>query len=66
MIEINILFLLVVGIFVGGAAGFLGSFMVLKRMALVGDAFTHPFFRDAADRDANQVHACSYGFNRPG
>ena len=41
MIEINILFLLVVGIFVGGAAGFLGSFMVLKRMALVGDAFTH-------------------------
>ncbi|MEX1061946.1 MAG: metal ABC transporter permease [Patescibacteria group bacterium] len=41
MIEINIIFLLVVGIFVGAAAGFLGSFMVLKRMALVGDAFTH-------------------------
>ena len=41
MIETNLLFLLLVGIFVGGAAGFLGSFMVLKRMSLVGDAFTH-------------------------
>jgi len=41
MAETNLLFILLVGIFVGGAAGFLGSFMVLKRMALVGDAFTH-------------------------
>jgi len=41
MIETNLLFILLVGIFVGGAAGFIGSFMVLKRMALVGDAFTH-------------------------
>lgn len=31
----------IVAIFVGGAAGALGSFMVLKRMALVGDALTH-------------------------
>jgi len=41
MVETNFLLILLVGIFVGGAAGFLGSFMVLKRMALVGDAFTH-------------------------
>ncbi len=41
MIETNFLFILLIGIFVGGAAGFIGSFMVLKRMALVGDAFTH-------------------------
>lgn len=32
---------LLVGLFVGGAAGLLGSFMVLKRMSLVGDALTH-------------------------
>ncbi len=32
---------LVVGIAVGAASGFLGSFMILKRMALVGDALTH-------------------------
>jgi len=32
---------LIVGIFVGGAAGYLGSLMVTKRMALVGDAFGH-------------------------
>ncbi len=32
---------LVVAIFTGGAAGALGSFMVMKRMALVGDALTH-------------------------
>ncbi len=30
-----------VGIFVGGAAGYLGSLMILKRMALVGDALSH-------------------------
>jgi ABC-type Mn2+/Zn2+ transport system permease subunit len=32
---------LVVGLAVGAASGFLGSFMILKRMALVGDALTH-------------------------
>ncbi len=41
MTETNLLFILLVGGFVGAATGFLGSFMVLKRMALVGDAFTH-------------------------
>lgn len=35
------IFPLVVALFVGGSAGALGSFMVMKRMALVGDAFTH-------------------------
>jgi ABC-type Mn2+/Zn2+ transport system permease subunit len=30
-----------VSIFVGAAAGYLGSFMVLRRMALVGDALSH-------------------------
>jgi ABC-type Mn2+/Zn2+ transport system permease subunit len=29
------------GAFVGAAAGYLGSFMVLKRMSLVGDALSH-------------------------
>ena len=37
----NILFMIVVASFVGAAAGYLGSFMVLKRMALVGDALSH-------------------------
>jgi ABC-type Mn2+/Zn2+ transport system permease subunit len=32
---------LVIGIFVGIAAGYLGSLMVLKKMALVGDAMSH-------------------------
>lgn len=32
---------LTTGAFVGGAAGFLGSFMILKRMSLVGDALSH-------------------------
>jgi len=32
---------LIVGLFTGAAAGYLGSFMILKRMALVGDALTH-------------------------
>ncbi len=31
----------IVALFVGGAAGALGAFMVMKRMALVGDALTH-------------------------
>lgn len=37
----NLLILLLVGGFVGAAAGYLGSFMVLKRMSLVGDALSH-------------------------
>jgi ABC-type Mn2+/Zn2+ transport system permease subunit len=39
--ENNILFLIIVGAFVGAASGYLGSFMVLKRMSLVGDALSH-------------------------
>src|SRR3989344_1395553 len=38
--EINYLQLLT-GIFVGLASGYLGAFMVLRRMALVGDALSH-------------------------
>jgi ABC-type Mn2+/Zn2+ transport system permease subunit len=37
----NILPLIVVGIFSGAVSGYLGSFMVLKRMSLVGDALSH-------------------------
>lgn len=32
---------IITGIFVGLAAGYLGSFMILRRMALVGDALSH-------------------------
>lgn len=32
---------LVTGIIIGAAAGYLGSFMILRRMALVGDALSH-------------------------
>jgi ABC-type Mn2+/Zn2+ transport system permease subunit len=32
---------LVVGAFVGGAAGYLGSLMITRKMALVGDALGH-------------------------
>lgn len=37
----NILFLLLIGVLVGASSGYLGSFMVLKRMSLVGDALSH-------------------------
>lgn len=37
----NIIFLLLVGVLVGASSGYLGSFMVLKRMSLVGDALSH-------------------------
>lgn len=37
----NILFLLLIGALVGASSGYLGSFMVLKRMSLVGDALSH-------------------------
>ena len=32
---------IITGIFVGIAAGYLGSLMVLEKMALVGDALSH-------------------------
>lgn len=38
---INLLFLLLVAVSVAAAAGYIGSFMVLKRMSLVGDALSH-------------------------
>lgn len=37
----NLILLLMVGMLVGAASGYLGSFMVLKRMSLVGDALSH-------------------------
>lgn len=37
----NLFISLVVGLFVGAASGYLGSIMVLKRLALVGDALSH-------------------------
>ena len=39
--ETNILFLLLIGALVGASSGYLGSFKVLKRMSLVGDALSH-------------------------
>jgi ABC-type Mn2+/Zn2+ transport system permease subunit len=41
LMDSQFLISLVVGIAVGAASGFLGAFMILKRMALVGDALTH-------------------------
>ncbi len=38
---VNLFSSLIVGLFVGGAAGYVGSLMVLKRMSLVGDALSH-------------------------
>ena len=37
----NLIFLLILGSLVGASSGYLGSFMVLKRMSLVGDALSH-------------------------
>lgn len=37
----NIVYAIIVGVFVGPAAGYLGSIMVSKHMALVGDALSH-------------------------
>jgi ABC-type Mn2+/Zn2+ transport system permease subunit len=37
----NLIYLLTIGALVGASSGFLGSFMVLKRMSLVGDALSH-------------------------
>jgi len=36
-----LIFSLIIGIFVGLSAGYLGSLMVLEKMALVGDALSH-------------------------
>jgi len=37
----NLIFLLFIGALVGASSAYLGSFMVLKRMSLVGDALSH-------------------------
>lgn len=39
--NINLITLLITGALVGAISGYLGSFMVLKRMSLVGDALSH-------------------------
>lgn len=39
--EEQFLFSLITGVFIGGVAGYLGSLMITKRMALVGDALGH-------------------------
>jgi len=41
IIDLTIIYSLVVAVFVGIAAGYLGSLMVLEKMALVGDALSH-------------------------
>jgi ABC-type Mn2+/Zn2+ transport system permease subunit len=41
MTNTSLFYLLIVGALVGASSGFLGSFMVLKRMSLVGDALSH-------------------------
>jgi len=41
MLDTTTLFSLFLSIFVGVAAGYLGSLMVLEKMALVGDALSH-------------------------
>ncbi|MDP1719171.1 MAG: metal ABC transporter permease, partial [bacterium] len=40
-IDSNLIASVVVGVFVGAASAYLGSLMILKRMALVGDALSH-------------------------
>jgi zinc transport system permease protein len=39
--KMQIIFVLLMGAFIGGIAGYIGSLMVVKRMALVGGAFGH-------------------------
>lgn len=41
MLTTNLVFLLFIGALIGAVSAFLGSFMVLKRMSLVGDALSH-------------------------
>ncbi len=56
MEEVGLLSLLLVGGFVGAAAGYLGSFMVLKRMSLIGDALSHVALPGMAIAIALSVH----------
>ena len=41
MSAVTLIFSLIVGAAVGFSAGYLGSIMVLEKMALVGDALSH-------------------------
>jgi len=54
--DLQFLYSLIVGVFVGGVAGYLGSLMITKRMALVGDALGHAALPGIA-------LALIYGFN---
>ena len=54
--DLQFLCSLIVGVFIGGIAGYLGSLMVTKRMALVGDALGHVALPGVA-------LALIYGFN---
>lgn len=54
--ELQFLFSLIVSVFIGGVAGYLGSLMITKRMALVGDALGHVALPGVA-------LALIYGFN---
>ncbi|MEA3463579.1 MAG: metal ABC transporter permease [Patescibacteria group bacterium] len=54
--DFQFLYSLIVGVFVGGVAGYLGSLMITKRMALVGDALGHVALPGVA-------LALIYGFN---
>jgi len=54
--EAQFLYSLITGIFIGGVAGYLGSLMITKRMALVGDALGHVALPGVA-------LALIYGFN---
>lgn len=54
--ELQFLYSLLVGIFIGAVAGYLGSLMITKRMALVGDALGHVALPGVA-------LALIYGFN---
>ena len=54
--ELQFLYSLIVGVFIGGVAGYLGSLMITKRMALVGDALGHVALPGVA-------LALIYGFN---
>ncbi len=54
--DLQFLYSLIVGVAIGGVAGYLGSLMVTKRMALVGDALGHVALPGVA-------LALIYGFN---
>jgi len=54
--EVQFLYSLITGIFIGGVAGYLGSLLITKRMALVGDALGHIALPGVA-------LALIYGFN---